>query len=162
MFQSRNSGINRTQNDPCISFNCLRPMSTFAFTSLDYFAINIQRIDVNADCSFISDWLNLSTSFKMESIHSIKPKEPSKINQKSLVAFRYFEIAPALFILSFNRKTSRPPMLGKIPRFLKFVPSVKAKRIVIPGIVLSRITDRIGSIQTKLIDDYKTEAFKEI
>lgn len=151
-----------TENDPCISFNCLRPMSTSAFTSLDYFAINIQRIDVNADCSFISDWLNLSTSFKMESIHSIKPKEPSKINQKSLVAFRYFEIAPALFILSFNRKTSRPPMLGKIPRFLKFVPSVKAKRIVIPGIVLSRITDRIGSIQTKLIDDYKTEAFKEI
>lgn len=151
-----------TDTDPYLSFNCLCPMNTSAFTAFDYFAISFQRIDVNVDCSFISDLLNLSTSLKMKSIHSVKPEKPSKTNQKSLISFRYFEVTPALFILRYNRKTSRPPMLGKVPRFLKFVPSVKARRIVLPGIVLSRITDRIGSIQTKLVDDYKTAAFNAI
>ena len=53
-------------------------------------------------------------------------------------------------------------MLGKVPHFLRFIPSISPKRMVLPGIFLSRITDRVNSIQDSLIDDYKTAAFKTI
>ncbi|KAK8844228.1 hypothetical protein M9Y10_024436 [Tritrichomonas musculus] len=151
-----------TENCPYLTFNCLCPINTSIFTSFDYFSISTQRIDVDADCSFISDWMNFATTLNIKTIHSIKPKKPAKSNKNSLIAFHYFEVTPALFILRYNRKSSRPPMLGKVPRFMKFIPSIKAGRMILPGIVLSRLTDRIDSIETKLIDDYKTAAFNAI
>lgn len=151
-----------TDECPFLSFNCLCTMSTTAFISFEYFALNIQRMDVNVDRSFISDWINLSSLMKLDSVHSIKSRTPVILNQKRLFSFRYFEFAPTFLVLSYNRKTSRPRMLGKSSRFLKFVPSIKSRKMILPGIILSRITDRIGSIQTKLIDDYKTAAFNAI
>ncbi|KAK8883460.1 hypothetical protein M9Y10_042546 [Tritrichomonas musculus] len=148
-----------TEECPYLSFNCLCTMSTTSFISFEYFALNIQRMDVSVDRSFVSDWINLSSFMKQDFIHPIEPRTPVIINQKRLFSFRYFEFAPTFLVLSYNRKTSRPRMLGKNSRFLKFVPSIKSRKMILPGIILSRITDRIGSIRTKLIDDYKTAAF---
>ncbi|KAK8886447.1 hypothetical protein M9Y10_041910 [Tritrichomonas musculus] len=147
---------------PYLSFNCLCPINSNSFTSFDYFTINLQRIDADIDSSFVSDWLNYLTSLHLKAIHSVKPKKPTKSNSNDLIALRYFEITPSLFILRYNRKTKRPPMLGKVPRFLRFIPSISPKRMVLPGIFLSRITDRVNSIQASLIDDYKTAAFNAI
>lgn len=162
-----------TDTKPYLSVECLCPIDSKLFTSFDYLAINMQRIDIDADCSFISDWINLGTSLDLKTIHSIRPKKPSILpsnlnslengnSNDGLITLRWFEITPTYIVLRYHRKTSRPPMVGKVPGVLKFIPGINSGKILLPGIIISHLTDRLGSIATKLTGDYKTAVFKEI
>ncbi|OHT11685.1 hypothetical protein TRFO_03923 [Tritrichomonas foetus] len=153
-----------SDKNPFLSINCICPSDTELFTMFDYLSINIQRIDIDVDCSFISDIINLIPSLSIKkNVHEIKPAKPKKIGTKSdLVTIKWLDIIPPYLLLHYHRKTKRPVILGNIHNYFTKIPSIKSGKMLLPGVVISQLTDRIESIATKLVDDYKTAAFNQI
>lgn len=152
-----------TQTKPFLTFDCICPIDSLLFTSFDYLLLNVQRLDVAVSSSLISDCINLATSLNFDSVHSIHPtEETSKPSGNGLITFRWLEITPPYIVLKYRRKSTRPTMYGHMPSFFKFIPNIKSGKILLPGIVIARLTDRIDLMANKLSDDYKMAAFNQI
>ena len=145
---------------PFLEMNCLCPSDSKPFTMFDYMQINFQRIDINVDKSFISDCIKLATSIDVSTVHPIEPARTTS-SSPGLVTFGWLEITPPFILLNYNRKTKRPPLFDHIPFYFKFIPQIKSGKMLLPGILIMHLTDRIESIFGKIAGDYKSQVFTQ-
>ncbi|KAH0787959.1 hypothetical protein GPJ56_008115 [Histomonas meleagridis] len=128
-----------------------------------YTSIVFQRIDVEVDSSLVSDLYYFLTQLKRPIKTTIVPLQPKLVDQTSkIISCNWLEMSSIDMILRYNRKGGRNATIHQMMKYLKYVPSIKEGRILLPGIVISGLQDSVKEISQKVFIEYKTAAFNQI
>ena len=69
-------------------------------------------------------------------------------------------MAPIFVRLKFRKNTGRPNS-RKMLKYLKYVPAINGK-VLLPGVIITQITDDLKATQDKIVSEYKTAAFHQL
>lgn len=128
-----------------------------------YVNINMQRVDLSLDASFISDCAQMAIGLVKPIETAIAPVEAHLTPSDSIIHVHWLEISPIYIVAQYKGGSSkRTPLMGPIPWYINLIPSVNSAKITLPGLIISHLTERFNEIQEKIIEDYKFAAFKQI
>jgi hypothetical protein len=131
-------------------------------SSVEFLSMTLQRIDIEIDAGFIADIMGLASSFDLGVAHDeIEPVKETVAGQVQLITSRWIEISAVYLVISYRGKTSRPCVYGQIPGYFTFIPKLKSSKLLLPGVIIAQLTDRIDSLASKLSGDYFTEVFHQ-
>jgi hypothetical protein len=140
---------------------CLWP-SDGPWTLIDFLSVTLQRIDIDIDAALIADLIGLLASLGIESRpDEIAPVKAAPAERAQLVTARWLEVSPLSLVITFRGRTRRPAVYSRVPGYFAFVPKLKAGRLLLPGVVLAQVTDRVDSLASKISGDYLSELFHQ-
>lgn len=152
----------RNTNAPFLSIQCLCAKETKLFSSFKFINVVIQRLDIELNSSFISDMIYIINTLSFPKDTTIKPTSFGKRKQLSLINIDWLEISPLYLVVTYLRKDSRPSLYQHIPSYFKYIPSINSNKIVLPGLFITHLVDRIESLVNKISGDYKTASFNKV
>jgi len=148
---------------PFLQIQLYSPSNRF-FDVISYASIATRRLDVQIDSSMISDIYSIIQLLSIEKSHVISPKK-KRVKGSGLddiTTLGWVEISPIFISFSYNKTSSRPPSYGPALKYLKFIPSIKSQKLLLPGIIMAQTTDRPKKIFERLKSDYKTALFHQV
>jgi hypothetical protein len=123
------------------------PASSPFFSRVLYARAALERVDICVDAGFIAEVLKLVGQFSFETL--IAPLAPQLSALAAPVRWDWLEIAPIAFAVSLR------PMQ-------RYVPDISDVRLLLPGLLISQVTDLPRSIAAKVAADYATAAFDQV
>lgn len=150
-------------NVPFFHLDATSPIGSLWMDNIFYVNATMQRIDAAFDASFISDCFQMAKGLMKPIETAIAPAQARIKPSESTVHINWLEISPIYICASFKGGYSkRPPLFGPIPWYIKLIPSISSARILLPGIVIAHLTDRLKETREKVTGDYKSAAFSQI
>ena len=143
---------------PFLAIEMMCPAHAELLRDIEFLSIAIQRMDIELDAQFVCDLVGLlSPLSKEETSLKVQPKP----KRGKTVSFRWLEIASTCFMVSYRGKTKRPFTYLRPPKYVKYIPKISSGKLIIPGLLISRMTDKITSLTSKISGDYIYAAFEE-
>jgi hypothetical protein len=130
-----------------LSVEIISPSSSTLFSHVLYGRVSLERIDLCVDAGFVRDAVKLAGQFSFE--NQIAPITPQLSAVSIQIRLDWLEITPIALAISFR------PMQ-------RYFPDITDVRVVLPGFLISQMTDLPKSIATKVGADYATAAFDQV
>lgn len=144
--------------EPFFEAKALMPPRVPLFTIFNYLHISLQRVDLRLDDTVISDIYFILNQLNRYRNFSVEPLQPyTKSNSK--VSYQWAEISPVNVVIQFESNTKRVPFIKKLP-YIGLIPNISCS-IVLPGIVLARLTEKRNVLFDNMYEDYKSELFDQ-
>lgn len=125
----------------------LLPYDSPPFSAFEFLSITIQRVDIEIDAALIADFIGIAASFGSHGHSVIEPVTAvTDFSSVQFVTLRWIEISPAYLVFTYCGQTRRSPVYGAIPGYFSFIPGLKSQKLLLPGIVMAHLTDRLGSL----------------
>ena len=156
------AGLPCGKDAPFFRVSCIMPSDVPLFSTVEYASVVTQRIDIDLDAAFVSDVYHITTDILKPITQVVSPRAKSKGHDKTskVVSFTWLEMAPIFVRLKFRKNTGRPNS-RKMLKYLKYVPAINGK-VLLPGVIITQITDDLKATQDKIVSEYKTAAFHQL
>ena len=150
------------KDTPFLRVSCVMPSDVPLFSTVEYASVEIQRIDIDLDATFVSDIYHITTDILKPIKQVVSPRAMSNRhdNTSKVVSFTWLEMTPIFAWLKFRKNTGRPGV-RKMLKYLKYVPAINGK-MLLPGVIITQITDTVKATSDKIVGEYKTAAFRQL
>lgn len=153
----------RAPKAPFLSFQCIVPSDMPLLTRVLYCSINMQRIDIELDSTFVSDVYYMIKRLTKPKKPLIQPQQAiEKNDSSSIVTCNWLEMSPIYFLIQYLRKSGRKARVHQLFPYLKYIPSLTNRKMLLPGVIVANVSDTMDIINDKITNEYKTQAFHQI
>jgi hypothetical protein len=149
---------------PFLKAELIMPVGVPFFSTISYASVRFQRMDIELDSAFLSNLYYIATAlFKptTATLSASTPQGPDGLGLSRLFSINWLEMSPIHATLKYNRSSGRPSMGRDIFPYLKYVPSLQGS-LLLPGVLVTQVTDSSGFIYMKILAEYQTAAFHQI